>query len=412
MNAFSKLAKPLYMLRRMSRRLWVRTTLIAVLALLAAGSSRWIAEILPGELAERVSRPAVERILEILAASMLTVTTFSLSVMVAARQWASSQSTPRAQKLMREDAVTQNALATFLGAFVFSLVSYILLTTGAYGAGAEVVILGFTLVVVALVVMAILRWIHHLTSLGGVDQTAGRVEDVAREALVLWRESPCLGARPLEPGTDRTGLSEIASPETGFVRHVDVARLQDCAENADGRVVVLAGPGTFLARGEPLALVSEGMDGETVAGAFTLGKSRNFDQDPLFGLEVLSEIAERALSPGVNDPGTAIDVIGRLTRLLMPGDAGATPDIQFDRVHVAPLDAGALCRTGFAGIARCAENTDTVHLALQRALRRLAEEGAPDLAEAARSESKRALAFAKAAITWDPDFERVAQASP
>ena len=56
---------------------------------------------------------------------------------------------------------------------------------------------------------------------------------------------------------------------------------------------------------------------KAVAEAFTIGAERTFDQDPRFGLCVLAEIASRALSPAVNDPGTAIDVIGRAVRLLV-----------------------------------------------------------------------------------------------
>jgi hypothetical protein len=60
-----------------------------------------------------------------------------------------------------------------------------------------------------------------------------------------------------------------------------------------------------------------------------VGDVRSFDQDPRFGAVVLTEIASRALSPGMNDPGTAIDVIGRAVRLLaiciaaQPGGPGA-----------------------------------------------------------------------------------------
>lgn len=414
---FPALTKPFYQVRRITRRLWVRMALIALLALVAAGSSPWLALLLPQGLAESVEKRAVERILEILASSMLTVTTFSLSVMVAARQWSSSQSTPRAQQLMREDAVTQNALATFLGAFVFALVSYILLTTGAYGRAAEAVILGFTLVVVALVVVAILRWIHHLTSLGGVDQTAGRVEEATADAMALRRKNPCLGAHPLTDDTSRDGLDAVVAHETGYVRHVDASKLQDCA--GEGRVLVLAGPGRFVARGEPLALAAPDADADAVRDAFTMARSRSFEQDPLFGLEVLSEIAERALSPGINDPGTAVGVVRRITRLLMPDEAGngderedADEEVKFDRVHIPPLDPAELCRTAFAGIARCAGSADRVHVALQAAFRRLAEADDAALAKAARAESERALAFAGEAIHWDADLERVRDASP
>ena len=80
-------------------------------------------------------------------------------------------------------------------------------------------------------------------------------------------------------------------------------------------------PGTFVAPGRALAYVatdpgsSTDIDTGQITQAIITGSKRTFDDDPRFGLVVLSEIASRALSPAVNDPGTAIDVIGTLVRL-------------------------------------------------------------------------------------------------
>ncbi|MCI1114058.1 DUF2254 domain-containing protein, partial [Stenotrophomonas maltophilia] len=81
---------------------------------------------------------------------------------------------------------------------------------------------------------------------------------------------------------------------------------------------VAALPGAFLHPGRPLAHVAGGssdIDG-AIRDAFSIGDERSYDQDPRFGLAVMAEIASRALSPAVNDSGTAIDVIGRLVRVL------------------------------------------------------------------------------------------------
>ncbi|WP_157770155.1 DUF2254 family protein, partial [Ruegeria marisrubri] len=111
------LSKPLFLFRQLVRKLWVRTSLIAALALVSALSGPVFGSFLPAGLVERLTSDTVVRILEILASSMLAVTTFSLSIMVAAQKWTSNQSSPRAQQLIEEDTVTQNALAAFLGAF-------------------------------------------------------------------------------------------------------------------------------------------------------------------------------------------------------------------------------------------------------------------------------------------------------
>ena len=71
--------------------------------------------------------------------------------------------------------------------------------------------------------------------------------------------------------------------------------------------------------------------------ALTDAESRTYDQDPRFGLTVLTEIAERALLPAVNDPGTAIDILGRSVRLLSACADAREVALDFPRVWVPAL---------------------------------------------------------------------------
>jgi uncharacterized membrane protein len=87
-------------------------------------------------------------------------------------------------------------------------------------------------------------------------------------------------------------------------------------------VSVAALPVTFIGPGRALAhLKSDGgalaadLDRSIFVAPILVGRERRFDDDPRFGLIALSEIAARALSPAVNDPGTAISIIGALVRL-------------------------------------------------------------------------------------------------
>jgi uncharacterized membrane protein len=121
-----------------SRQLRVRVSLFALLAVAVAILAPWIEPLVPGTLADRLGAGSVRDILSILSSSMLAVTTFSLSVMVTAQHSAAGQSTPRAHRVMLEDATTQTVLATFLGAFLFSLVALILLEAGYYRSAAPV----------------------------------------------------------------------------------------------------------------------------------------------------------------------------------------------------------------------------------------------------------------------------------
>src|SRR5690606_30926429 len=109
----------------------------------------------------------------------------------------------------------------------------------------------------------------------------------------------------------------------GYITFVDVAALAHCAERWDRDIQVAVLPGRFVHRDSPLAWVLPG--GRTdrdealhaaVRAAFSVEVERSFDQDPRFGLAVMSEIGSGALAPGKGDSGTALDIVGRVTRLM------------------------------------------------------------------------------------------------
>src|SRR5690606_29386814 len=102
-------------------------------------------------------------------------------------------------------------------------------------------------------------------------------------------------------------VAAVTSAKIGYVRHIDVEALERVATTAGGEIHVDALPGAFVDTANPIAWLDFTPDEaaiEAVRAAFNVGARRSFDQDPRFGLIVLSEIASKALSPAVNDPGT------------------------------------------------------------------------------------------------------------
>ncbi len=119
-----------WMLKQTIKKLWFRATLFAIVAIITALLSILFKSMIPESVSVKVGAEAVDNILNILASSMLAVTTFSLSIMVTAYGSATTNVTPRATRLVVEDVTTQNVLATFIGSFLFSLVGIIALNYG------------------------------------------------------------------------------------------------------------------------------------------------------------------------------------------------------------------------------------------------------------------------------------------
>lgn len=409
-------------LKQLARRLWLRATLIGILGVIAAALAVVIEPYLPPEMPGSIGADAVESILAIIASSMLTVTTFSLSVMISAYGSATSNVTPRATRLLLEDRLSQNVLSTFIGSFLFAIVGIVSLGAGIYGDRARVILFLLTIADIVLIVAALLSWIDHLTRLGRVGETTDRVEQATRQAIEARLAAPYLGGTPRDDHSVPDGARPVAADTVGYVLSIDVAALSDCCDRVAGDIHVATLPGVFVYPDTPLAWIvapeaddpEEGAaQQESIRRAFTLGDVRSFDQDPRFGLAVLSEIASRAMSPAVNDAGTAIDVIGRTTRLLTlwARKKGAADDkaepVEHPQVHVPPLATADLFEDAFLLLARDGAGLIEVQLRLRKALLALARMGDADVRAAARDQARLALARAEVALTLEEDRIRL-----
>ncbi len=331
-----------HLFRRFARKLWARTALVSALAFVGPVLAQGLKIVLPDEFLVRVDREDVRALLDILANSMLAVTTFSLTIMVTAHLAADQVASPRAHRILREDGRTQTVLATFVGAFVFALVSIVMLQTGVLGKEELAALYLMTLVVLGLIIVTILRWIGQLSGLGSTENTTLTVQERAAEGLRERCASPFLGGRALSQ--DRA-ISEaehaVAARQSGYVQNIDMQELDEAMEEWSGAIYLCAAPGAWVAAGDPLALVTlEDLDGAQegrIASAFVIGATRTYGQDAAFGMSVLTEIAERALSPSINDPRTAIDVVSRLSHLLQSYEGESEPADPACRHVFAPM---------------------------------------------------------------------------
>ena len=186
-----------WLLRRLFRKIWVRVTAFSALGVATALVALLVKRYIPEDIPAQIGSDAVDSLLTIIATSMLSVTIFSLSTIVSALASATSNITPRATQLLTSDSKAQNALATFLGTFLFSLVGIIGLQTGLYGSTGRVVLYVVTLLMIALIVVTLLRWIDYVLRLGRLGPTSDRVETVATKAMERRRDAPYLGGTPL-----------------------------------------------------------------------------------------------------------------------------------------------------------------------------------------------------------------------
>ena len=416
-------------LKRLSRKLWVRIIGIAALALLASGMATLVGPYLPEALEGLIRKEAVENLLDSISSSMLAVTIFSLSVMVSVHRAAEGNWTPRIHRLLAQDNVTLTAISVFLGGWLYALAARILLDATLIGSVEHVFLFFMTVLVVLLIVVVVMRWVAHLSGLGSLMETGGRLEQETRAAFELRAQEPCLGGHPLLPESVIPETARpVRAPRTGWITNIDGEALNRIGAEAEGAgtpVYVLAPIGAFVARGDEIARVAgPKARQDEAAEAFGIGELRSFYRDPGYGLLVMSEVAQRALSPGVNDPGTAIEILGRMLRALeawVPeteaaqagtakngeADTGASGAPSRPHLWAPPLAAGPLVQSAFLPIARDGAGSVEVALATIATLDRLARHHDAGMAAAARSASDSARDRARRTLDDPVDLERL-----
>lgn len=404
-----------FFINRIRERLWIRPLGMSVLSTATVFLVKTVDTDEIGRLVPAISQASIETLLTIISASMLVIATFSVASMVTAYASASNTATPRSFSLVISDDVSQNALSTFIGAFIFSVVALIALENDYYDKAGRFALFILTLMMLAMIIVTFVSWVDRIARLGRIKGTIDKVEAATAAAFQRRRRAPTL--RGASAARRENGGQVIYGGAIGYVQRVDVSALQACAEKARVRITLAALPGVFSAPGRALAYVTpdsgdlSDIDTSRIAKAFLIGDDRQFEEDPRFGLVVLSEIAGRALSPAVNDPGTAIYIIGAFVRLFAlwsePVEKGDTRTCEFDRVEVPEISLRDMFDDAFTAIARDGAGAIEVAGRLQKAFESLASIGDVAMRDAAIHHSRMALARAENVLELPEDLQVV-----
>ena len=215
-----------------------------------------------------------------------------------------------------------------------------------------------------------------------LDAAAGRMFP---QGIGYPRESADDDGQPDEaplPGGFDEDAAPVTSNDFGYLQSIDGAGLIQLATSRDLVLRIGVRPGHYVLRSSPLlhAWPAERIDDQVAAEinrAFILGSERTAEQDVEFAIEELVEVAVRALSPGVNDPFTAIRCIDRLTASLESLAARpATTPFRHDsagelRIVAYPQPFSALVAAAFNQIRQAGARDVSVTIRILESLRAL-----------------------------------------
>ncbi|MFJ6443801.1 DUF2254 domain-containing protein [Streptomyces sp. NPDC091649] len=273
---------------------------------------------------------AARTVLEAIAGSLISVTALTFSLTVVTLQLASSQFSPRLLRTFTADRYVQTTLALFLTTFTYALTVLRTVRTGDDGQDMFVpqmsVTAAFLLTLAS--VLGLVLFLSHLAREIRVETMMHSVHAAADRTVhrLLPEGAPAAG-RPAVPPAPPSDALPLPVRKPGFLTAVDEDALLEAAVEADAVLFIDRHPGSSLITGTPMGAAwpraGEPFSRETRTGlvrkaaeAISTGAERTEVQDVAFGLRQLTDIAAKALSPGVNDPTTAVHALSHSSALL------------------------------------------------------------------------------------------------
>ncbi|MCG9479491.1 MAG: DUF2254 domain-containing protein [Actinomycetia bacterium] len=256
-------------------------------------------------------------ILTVIATSLLTMTTITFSTIMVVLSIYSSQFSPRTLQNFISDRLTQIVLGVFIAGFTYAVVSLLFMHERE---PETLVFSAFFAIILALISIGyFIRFIQYITS---SIQVNNLMEKLSQEVLqILKRKKRTIqdmkkngkvlsNVKPGIINLHKRNHIEIKARLYGHIQYIDIEGLMRFAREHNVLVETTVKIGDYVGKSTIVLLIwNHDMEKElkcNVSKYFSLGNYKSTSQDLDFGIQKIEEIALRAISPGINDPNTAM----------------------------------------------------------------------------------------------------------
>ncbi len=420
---------------------WFVPSLMAAGACLLASGLLHLDETAPDEWLEEIpwlytgTAEGARSLLAAIASSMIGVAGVVFSIAIVSLTLASNQFGPRLLRNFMRDTGNQITLGTFLSAFLYCLLVLRKVQGSEANGGAFVpqISLLVSLLMAIASIGVLIYFIHHAAE---SIQAPHVITSVSHELMTSIRQlfpkeigsSSWVNSEEGVEAVDATNVPDpanavkVSAPIGGYIQRIESDHLLSVARDRDLLMRVEHRPGQFVQPGDPLlsvwpALAANDATIQELQQTFSIGRHRSPAQDVEFAIEQLVEVAVRALSPGINDPFTAmqcIDSLGEALSLLatrhFPSPVRRDDSGQ-RRVIAYPKSFGGVLDASYNQIRQYGGNSPDVLLRMLEAMARIAHrihrsEDGEALAEHAEMVYSRAMSAARQ-IGGPRDFRKI-----
>lgn len=264
-------------------------------------------------------------LLSTIAGSMITAASVTFSLASVALSIASQQYGSRVLRNFMRDRITQVLLGTFVSTFLYSVLVVRDIRGSDFSGGFVPAIAITVAIVLSLISLVMLIYfVHHVSSSIQASHIVSTIWEDMLESIPKFYPSGAGTTVSVERSSQEIVGKEsrtIQTSKDGYLQAIDLEALLKIATKSDLFMTVLSKPGDHLVRQMPVVTVSSALPLEEdcikkILGAFMVGQTRTPAQDVRYQFQQLTDVVVRALSPGINDPFTAINGIDVLASAL------------------------------------------------------------------------------------------------
>lgn len=257
-------------------------------------------------------------ILSTIIGGILSLTVFSFSMVMVVLNQASSNFSPRLLPNLISNKKHQIILGFYIGTLLYCII--ILTTLGAYGIDSNSV--GLSTMIAALSSLACIGlFVYFINSISRAIQIHNIIDRIydSTNKFLEKRFKDQKQNKVVLRAIDTENWTTIAIDKTGYYRGFDISLMKNSIKNKENQIEILPYINQHIWQGMPVLKIKEAVDDDELENLIfccNISSDRHEGDRGITGMIKLMEIAVKAMSPGINDPGTAIDAINKMGQLL------------------------------------------------------------------------------------------------
>ncbi|MCO6440830.1 MAG: DUF2254 domain-containing protein [Nitrococcus mobilis] len=290
---------------------------LAILFLDKLEFSALIKQAIPSIIAHNTD--SARSILGTLTSGIISLTVFSFSMVMIVINQASSSFSPRVIPGLLSKKSHQLVLGFYIGTIVYTMV-----LLGSLGNSHDhSTLLGIAVLFsILFAIMCLVLFIYFIHSISKAIQVDNITKNIFSVTLRQLERNSSTDSHPAHSIPDTSKWFILAGVSEGYLQNINYSSLVKLAQDDDMVIDILSPKGTFLLKNFPLCRTNKDLSGNAVIkkallGCFITYPGEYLEENYTYGFKQISEIAVKALSPGINDPGTALHAIDLLNILYL-----------------------------------------------------------------------------------------------